>query len=252
MYIFYEFLNAKKIEFIFLGIYKKLPILTMQARQMSKKVQFSNDSKDYDGSSYITEECYKIVSAFFTKSTIYHQKIGKTQEEIDEALRNNVTFSPTYCVKQFVKATKTGKCEILLPIQSADDCVNAVGGDISVIYACIGHLNRALENIKEKRIEKFKRILEKPVQRKLETDDEWDKTCTADVCYNRNCCYDKKMKMKLKENVSVIRSGGRDCNCVAPLEFQVWLEKLLGILKEALEKDRSDYDDDNLYEEIMV
>lgn len=48
--------------------------------------------------------------------------------------------------------------------------------------------------------------------------------------------------MKLKENVSVIRSGGRDCNCVAPLEFQVWIEKLLGILKEAVEKnDTSDY-----------
>jgi hypothetical protein len=226
----------------------------MQVQTMSKRVQFSNDVKDYDGSSYVTEECYKIVSAFFTKSTIYHKKIGKTQEEIDEVLRNNVTFSPTYCIKQFVKSEKTGKCEILLPIQSADDCINAVGGDISVIYACIGHLNRALENIKEKKIEKFRKfIVEESSYRKLEVDDEWDKTCTADVCYNRNCCYDKKMKMKLKENVSVIRSGGRDCNCVAPLEFQVWLEKLLGILKEAIEKnDTSDYDDDNLYEEIMA
>jgi hypothetical protein len=225
----------------------------MQVQRMSKRVQFSNDAKDYDGSSYLTEECYKIVSAFFTKSTIYHKKIGKTQEEVDEVLRNNVTFSPTYCVKQFVKTTKTGNCEILLPIQSAEDCINAVDGDISIIYACIDHLNRAIENIKEKKIEKFKRAMEEPFRRKLEVDDEWDKTCTADVCYNRNCCYDKKMKMKLKENVSVIRSGGRDCNCVAPLEFQVWLEKLLGILKEAVEKnDISNYDDDNLYEEILA
>lgn len=221
--------------------------------QAQKKVKFSNDSKNHDGSSYITEECYKIVSAFFNKSTIYHKKIGKTQEEIDDVLRNNVTFSP-YCVKQFVKAKKTGKCDILLPIQSADDCVNAVGGDISVIYECIGHLNRSLENIKEKRIEKFRRAMEEPIRRKLEeVDGEWDKTCTADVCYNRNCCYDKKMKMKLKDNVSIIRSGGRDCNCVAPLEYGVWIEKLLGILKAAVEKDDSSEDDDNLYEDkIMV
>jgi hypothetical protein len=219
----------------------------MQAQKMSKRVQFSNDAKDYDGSSCATEECYKIVSAFFNKSTIYHKKIGKTQEEIDEALRNNVTFSPTYCVKQFVKAKKTGKCEILLPIQSTEDCINAAGGDMSVIYACIGHLNRALENIKEKRIEKFRKFIsEEPITRKLEVDDEWDKTCTADVCYNRNCCYDKKMKMKLKDNVSVIRSGGRDCNCVAPLEYGVWIEKLLGILKAAVEKDDTS---DNLYDE---
>lgn len=225
----------------------------MQVQTMSKRVQFSNDAKDYDGSSYVTEECYKIVSAFFNKSTIYHKKIGKTQEEIDEALRNNVTFSPTYCVKQFVKAKKTGKCDILLPIQSADDCINAVGGDISIIYACIGHLNRALENIKEKRIEKFRKFIsEEPITRKLEVDDEWDKTCTADVCYNRYCCYDKKMKMKLKENVSVIRSGGRDCNCVAPVEYGVWIEKLLGILKAAVEKDDTLDDDDVLYGEIMA
>jgi hypothetical protein len=225
----------------------------MQAQKMSKRVQFSNDAKDYDGSSCATEECYKIVSAFFNKSTIYHKKIGKTQEEIDEALRNNVTFSPTYCVKQFVKAKKTGKCDILLPIQSADDCINAVGGDISIIYACIGHLNRALENIKEKRIEKFRKFIsEEPITRKLEVDDEWDKTCTADVCYNRYCCYDKKMKMKLKENVSVIRSGGRDCNCVAPVEYGVWIEKLLGILKAAVEKNDTLDDDDVLYGEIMA
>ena len=221
----------------------------MQVQTMSKRVQFSNDAKDYDGSSYVTEECYKIVNSFFNKSTIYHKKIGKTQEEIDEVLRNNVTFSPTYCVKQFVKTTKTGKCDILLPIQSAEDCINAAGGDISLIYACIGNLNRALENIKEKKIEKFRRTMEEPVRRKLEVDCEWDKTCTADVCYNRYCCYDKKMKMKLKENVSIIRSGGRDCNCVAPLEYGVWIEKLLGILKTVVEKkDISSDDDDNLYE----
>lgn len=226
----------------------------MQAQMMSKRVQFSNDAKDYDGSSYVTEECYKIVSAFFTKSTIYHKKIGKTQEEIDEVLRNNYTFSPTYCVKQFVKAKKTGKCDILLPIQSAEDCINAVGGDISILYECIGHLNRALENIKEKKIEKFRKFIsEEPIRRKLEeVDGEWDKTCTADVCYNRNCCYDKKMKMKLKENVSVIRSGGRDCNCVAPVEYGVWIEKLLGILKAAVEKDDTSEDDDVLYGEIMT
>ena len=224
----------------------------MQVQKMSKKVQFSNDTKDYDGSSYVTEECYKIVNSFFNKSTIYHKKIGKTQEEIDEMLRNNVTFSPTYCIRQFVKSTKTGKCDILLPIQSADDCVNAVGGDISVIYACIGHLNRALENIKEKRIEKFKRNLEKPIHRKLEMDDEWDKTCTADVCYNRYCCYDKKMKMKLSDNIAIIRSGGRDCNCVAPVEYGFLIEKLLNILKSAVEeKNDKDYID-NLYEEIMT
>jgi len=220
---------------------------------MSKKVQFSSDSKDYDGSSYITKECYKIVSAFFNCSAIYHQKIGKSQEEIDEILRNNFIFSPTYCVKQFVKVTKTGKCDILLPIKSADDCINAVDGDISIIYACIDHLSRALENIKEKRIEKFKADLEKPVYKKLEMDDEWDKSCTADVCYNRNCCYDKKMKMKLKENVSVIRSGGRDCNCVAPVEYGVWIEKLLGILQAAVEKeDVSDYDNVLYNNEIMA
>jgi len=216
----------------------------MQAQMMSKRVQFSNDAKDYDGSSCATEECYKIVSAFFNKSTIYHKKIGKTQEEIDEVLRNNVAFNPTYCVKQFVKSTKTGKCDILLPIQSVDDCINAVGGDISIIYDCIANLNRALENIKEKKIEKF--ISEEPIRRKLEVDDEWDKTCTADVCYNRYCCYDKKIKMNLKDKVSIIRSGGRDCNCVAPVEFQVWIEKLLGILKAAVEKD------DVLYGEIMA
>jgi len=223
----------------------------MQVQTFTKKVRFSNDAKDYDGSSYITEECYKIVSAFFNKSTIYHEKIGKTQEEIDEELRNNVTYSPTYCVKQFVKAKKTGKCDILLPIKSADDCINAAGGDISIIYACIANLNRSLENIKEKKIEKFKTDLEKPVHRKLEMDPEWDKTCTADVCYNRNCCYDKKMKMTLKNNVSVIRAGSRDCNCVAPVEYGVWIEKLLGILKAAVEKDISS--DDVLYDdEIMA
>jgi len=93
--------------------------------------------------------------------------------------------------------------------------------------------------------------MEEPNHRKLEEDDEWDKTCTADVCYNRNCCYDKKMKMKLKENVSIIRSGARDCNCIAPVEYGVWIEKLLGILKAAVEKKDISSDDD-LYEEIMT
>ena len=101
-------------------------------------------------------------------------------------------------------------------------------------------------------IEKFKRNLEKPIHRKLEMDDEWDKTCTADVCYNRYCCYDKKMKMKLSDNIAIIRSGGRDCNCVAPVEYGFLIEKLLNILKSAVEeKNDTDYID-NLYEEIMT
>ena len=222
---------------------------------MSKKVHFSLDAKNHDGSSYMTEKCYKIINSFFNTSSIYHKKIGKTQEEIDEMLAKNLTINPTYQIKQFVKSKKTGECDILLPIGSADDCINAVDGDMSVIYACIENLTRALENIKEKRIEKFKKNLEKVEYRELEMDNEWDKSCTSDVCYNRRCCYDKKMKTKLKDNVAIIRAGGRDCNCVAPVEYGVWIEKLLGILKESVEKNDDaalGYDPLVLNKEIMA
>ena len=50
---------------------------------MNKKVHFSIDSKDFDGCRKTTEECYKLINAFFNKSTIYHKKIGKTQDEMD-------------------------------------------------------------------------------------------------------------------------------------------------------------------------
>lgn len=194
---------------------------------MNKRVHFSFDSKNYDGSCDMTKACYELVNGFFNKSTLFHKRIGKTQEEIDEMLKDKKDNHGFY-VKQFVKATKTGECDIILPIRTSDDCFTAVNGNMDIIYACIENLESAIESVKKRKIEK--EIEDDDLY--VETDPIWDKTCTADVCYNKRCCFDRKAKLKLKKNVSLIRSGGRDCNCVLPIELSCWIEKLLELLKD--------------------
>jgi len=124
---------------------------------MNKKVHFSIDSKDFDGCRKTTEECYKLINAFFNKSTIYHKKIGKTQDEIDSMLETKGKFgNNSYYIKNFVKAMKTGECDILLPIKTSSDCFDAVNGDIEIINFCIENLKNALENFRLKKIEQMK------------------------------------------------------------------------------------------------
>ena len=206
---------------------------------MNKKVHFSIDSKDFDGCRKTTEECYKLLNAFFNKSTIYHKKIGKTQDEIDSMLKTKIGHgNDSFYLKNFIKATKTGECDILLPIKTSADCFDAVNGNLEIINYCIDNLKNALENFRRKKIEKLKEdefeLLDK--KRILETDDEWDKTCNSDICYNRKCCLDKKIQLNKRNNVSLIRSGGRDCNFAFPVEYSIWILKLINILTEAVQK----------------
>ena len=193
---------------------------------MSKRVHFSIDSKNYDGSCDTTKACYEVINGFFSRSTLYHKRIGKTQEEINEILKDKTEELYGFYIKNFIKARNTGECDIILPIKSSEDCYTAVSGNIDIINACIENLESAIENIKEKKdeIEYDENMFE-------EIDPVWDKTCTADVCYNRKCCLNKKAKMKLKKNVSLIRCGSRDCNSVLPVDQYFWVEKLLEILK---------------------
>ena len=120
---------------------------------MNKRVHFSFDSKNYDGSCDMTKACYELVNGFFNKSTLFHKRIGKTQEEIDEMLKDKKDNHGFY-VKQFVKATKTGECDIILPIRTSDDCFTAVNGNMDIIYACIENLESAIESVKKRKIEK--------------------------------------------------------------------------------------------------
>jgi len=205
---------------------------------MSKKVHFSIDSKDFDGCRKTTEECFKLINAFFNKSTIYHKKIGKTQDEIDSMLETKSKFkNDSYYIKHFIKAKNTGECDILLPIKTSSDCFDAVNGDIEIINFCIENLKNALENFRLKKIEQMKDEFDPDRKRILEKDDEWDKTCNSDICYNRKCCFDKKIRLNKRNNVSLIRSGGRDCNFSFPLEYSIWIEKLLNILQQAAQDD---------------
>lgn len=204
---------------------------------MSKKVHFSIDSKDFDGCRKTTEECYKLINAFFNKSTIYHKKIGKTQDEIDSMLKTKSMFgNHSYYIKNFIKATKTGECDILLPIKTPSDCFDSVNGNVEIIHYCIENLKNALENFRRKKLDKIKDEFEPYRNKILEKDDEWDRTCNSDICYNRKCCYDKKIQLIKRNNVSLIRSGGRDCNLTFPLEYSIWIEKFINILTEAVQK----------------
>lgn len=196
---------------------------------MVKGVRFSTDSKNYDGSCDMTKACYEVISGFFNKSTLYHKRIGKTQREIDEMLKDKKENIHSFYIKNFIKSKKTGECDIILPIKTSDDCFTAVNGDMNIINTCIENLESTIKNIKERKNEK--EIKEDDMF--VELDDIWDKTCTADVCYNKKCCYDKKAKLKIKKNVALIRSGGRDCNCILPIESGFWVEKLLELLKNA-------------------
>jgi hypothetical protein len=202
---------------------------------MSKRVHFSIDSKDFDGCRKTTEECYKLINAFFNKSTIYHKKIGKTQDEIDSMLESKSEFgNNSYYIKNFIKAKKTGECDILLPIKTSSDCFDAVNGDMKIINYCIENLRNALENLRLKQIDKIMDGFELDKKRFLEKDDEWDKTCDSDICYNKKCCYEKKIQLNKRNTVSLIRSGGRDCNLTFPAEYSIWIEKFLNILQESV------------------
>lgn len=207
---------------------------------MSKNVQFSADSKDFDGSSEITKICYEVINAFFNTPTINHKRVGKTQFEIDKMLKNQPdVYNKSYCIKCFVISTKTGECDILLPIKTSEDCFMAVNGDMRVIFACIKNLHRSIENIKEKKLEKdLKHFANSCDDKIFAFDEEWDKNCKADICYTRNCCYDKKIASKLKYNVSLIRSGSRDYNCVVSIDYIVWVEKLLELLKDVFSNNK--------------
>jgi hypothetical protein len=202
---------------------------------MIKKIRFSDDCKDYDGCHEITKLCYEIINGFFNKPTIYHKRIGKSQKEIDEMLEDKETHH-SFFIKDFVVSKKTGECDIILPIQTSEDCFDAVNGNMDVIYACIANLENALENIKEKKNESPVVVSDKFFS--IEYDSEWEQTCTADVCYKKKCCLDKKASLKIIKKVSLVRSGGRDCNCTISIEHEFWVKKFLELLKNVSNKNK--------------
>ena len=202
------------------------------------KVQFSTDSKNFDGCSEETFQKYKLFASFFD-SEIDVKYIGISFDSIDNFMKKNESLHmnnndlSTY-LKTNIKKIKIARNYKIPRISNANDILKVTNYNYSLIKTCIEELKHAKERYEFKKQESSED--DEDSDSVEEFDEIWDKVCEfKGKCRTKVCCMDIKSKSRMTAKISLMSNICRDYPCSLNInDFKV-VEKLNSLLNDALE-----------------
>lgn len=205
-------------------------------------------TKEYDDCSRDLYIVYTILASYFSVENVDETKIGKSYDNITEYINRYSVDLPLfkgslseYLKREIICVRKDHK--IFGRIKNPSDILT-ITTDMLIIEECIDMLKRTQDNLKLQKIEKSRQMTLKKMNEILLDDDIdieekmlrkiWENTCDNVNCYNYKCCLNKQTTRKISYGASMLRCGSRTYASTVQIEHLQWIEKLIGILEQAI------------------